>query len=150
MSRQTCVNIVGEVLKDPGSRFVRVLIPPNFLCIFSSLLSNLTDTDSEHRLVREVALAAGAYDAVVCSHWNEGGKGAVGLADAVIQACQSSHHFQFLYDLNQPLLKKMEKVAFEMYGAGEVKPTPQVLEKLQLLEQKVILWFYYVKGSSMG
>uniref|UniRef100_A0A1B6G1K4 C-1-tetrahydrofolate synthase, cytoplasmic n=1 Tax=Cuerna arida TaxID=1464854 RepID=A0A1B6G1K4_9HEMI len=106
------------------------------LPVVVAINSFVTDTDSEHRLVREVALAAGAFDAVVCSHWKEGGQGALGLADAVIQACQSSHHFQFLYDLNQPLLKKMEKVAFEMYGAGEVKPTTEVLDKLQLLEQK--------------
>nr|GFC59799.1 formate--tetrahydrofolate ligase [Tanacetum cinerariifolium] len=37
-----------------------------------------TDMDDEIRAVRAAALAAGAYDAVVCTHHAHGGKGAVG------------------------------------------------------------------------
>src|SRR5262249_34745748 len=38
-----------------------------------------TDTDAEIDLVRRVAVAAGAEDAVMTNHWAEGGAGAVDL-----------------------------------------------------------------------
>lgn len=42
---------------------------------------------------------AGAFDAVKCTHWAEGGKGAVALAEAVERASQAVSHFKFLYDV---------------------------------------------------
>jgi formate--tetrahydrofolate ligase len=38
-----------------------------------------TDTEAELNAVRNSALAAGAYDAVICTHHAHGGKGAVTL-----------------------------------------------------------------------
>jgi formate--tetrahydrofolate ligase len=35
-----------------------------------------------------MSVEAGAFDAVVCSHWSEGGKGAADLAAAVDRACK--------------------------------------------------------------
>jgi formyltetrahydrofolate synthetase len=37
----------------------------------------------------EMAHDAGATDAVIATHWAEGGKGAVGLAQSVINICES-------------------------------------------------------------
>ena len=47
----------------------------------------VTDSPAEMQLVRELCLEAGAFSAVVSNHWAEGGKGAVALGDAVIDAC---------------------------------------------------------------
>ena len=46
-----------------------------------------TDTDAELLAVKESALAAGAFDAVVCSHHAHGGAGAV----SILQFCFLSH-----------------------------------------------------------
>src|ERR1017187_2581641 len=46
------------------------------------------DTDAEVDLVRRLAIAAGAEDAVRANHWAEGGAGAVDLAKAVVAACE--------------------------------------------------------------
>ena len=43
-----------------------------------------TDSEEELQAVKEAALAAGAFDAVVCSHWAEGGKGAVSERASVV------------------------------------------------------------------
>jgi len=40
--------------------------------------------------VIDVARRAGACDAVVASHFEHGGKGAVALAEAVVRACTAS------------------------------------------------------------
>ncbi|KAG4067332.1 hypothetical protein HA402_000323 [Bradysia odoriphaga] len=91
------------------------------------------DTSAEHELVRKTALANGAFDAVVCTHWSDGGAGATGLADAVIKACKTSDDkFQFLYELNSSIEDKITKIATEMYGAGGVEFTPQAKSKIEL------------------
>lgn len=64
------------------------------LCVCS------TDTERELEIVREKALEAGAFDAVVCDHWARGGAGATLLAEAVVAASKQPSHFQFLYDLD--------------------------------------------------
>ncbi len=47
-----------------------------------------TDTPAEVEAIREVALAAGARDAVVATHFVDGGKGAAALAEAVWAATE--------------------------------------------------------------
>lgn len=59
-----------------------------------------TDKPSELAAVQRIARGAGASDAVICSHWAQGGVGAVDLATAVTQACQKPADFKFLYELN--------------------------------------------------
>ncbi len=57
-----------------------------------------TDTPGEVEAIREVALAAGARDAVVATHFVDGGKGATALAEAVWAACEEGGaRFQLLY-----------------------------------------------------
>ena len=52
-----------------------------------------TDTPAEVELVRQAAIEAGAEDAVVCTHWMEGGKGAQKLAEAGRQGGRKTQQF---------------------------------------------------------
>ena len=58
-----------------------------------------TDTERELEIVKAAAHEAGAFAAVVCNHWAEGGAGALQLAEAVVKASKTESHFRFLYDL---------------------------------------------------
>ncbi len=78
------------------------------------------DTDAELELIRQIALEAGAVDAVPTSHWADGGDGALALAEAVEKACEMDSNFQFLYDVEQPIKAKIETIAREVYGAEGV------------------------------
>ncbi|XP_012285427.1 C-1-tetrahydrofolate synthase, cytoplasmic [Orussus abietinus] len=89
-----------------------------------------TDTQAELDLVKEAAIASGATDAVVCNHYAEGGAGAVALADAVIAASEIPSKFKLLYDLNDSIEKKIETIAKEMYGAGQITLTDKIKEKI--------------------
>lgn len=80
-----------------------------------------SDTDTEIDLVRKIALKNGATDAVVSTHWGEGGKGAIPLAKAVIRACEQSNNFSFLYPLDLSIKEKIEIIAKKMYGAGKIE-----------------------------
>ena len=90
------------------------------------------DTPAEIALIREKAIAAGAEDALLCTHWANGGDGAVELAEAVIAACEKPSDFQFLYPLEWSIKAKIEKIAKDIYGAGSVSYTPEAEAKIAL------------------
>lgn len=91
-----------------------------------------TDTDKEIEVVRKMALAAGADDAVVSEVWAKGGDGGLDLARAVVKAADKPSHFKFLYSLDEPITKKIEKIATSIYGAENVEYSPEALKKIEL------------------
>jgi len=91
-----------------------------------------TDTPAEIELVRKVAIAAGAEDAVMSDHWAQGGAGAVDLGRAVIAACEKPHNFKFLYPLEMSIKGKIETIVREMYGGSGVEYSPEAEKKIDL------------------
>ncbi len=91
-----------------------------------------TDTPAEVELVRQAAVEAGAEDAIVCTHWMDGGKGAVALAEAVVKAAEKPTQFKFLYDLDLSIKEKIEIICKEIYGADGVEYLPEAEEKIAL------------------
>ncbi len=94
-----------------------------------------TDTPAEVELVRKAAKEAGAEDAVVCTHWMDGGKGAIKLAEAVIKAVEKPTNFQFLYPLEWSIKQKIEKICKDIYGADGVEYSPEAEKKIELYTQ---------------
>jgi len=92
-----------------------------------------TDSDRETELVCKISEQHGAH-AAVSRHWLKGGEGAIELGEAVIDACNSKNNFQFLYDLDTPLRKRIELIAKEVYGASGVTYTEKALKKARALE----------------
>ena len=90
------------------------------------------DTDAEIELVRQAALAAGAEGAHKCTHWMYGGKGAIDLAQAVIEAANKPKQFKFLYPLEMGIKEKIETIAREIYRADGVDFTPEAEAKVEL------------------
>jgi formyltetrahydrofolate synthetase len=90
-----------------------------------------TDTPAEVEIVRQAALAAGAMDAVVSTHWADGGKGALQLGEAVIKAAQKPSHFKQLYPVEMCIKEKIETIAREIYRADGVDYSPQAEEQIE-------------------
>ncbi len=93
-----------------------------------------TDHASEHEAIREIAESMGARVAV-CTHFADGGAGAVDLARAVIEACDEPSSFQMLYPDEAKLTEKIEKVATTIYGAGNVTYSPAAKKQLDNYER---------------
>ena len=89
-----------------------------------------TDTPAEVELVRKAALEFGAMDAVVSTHWADGGKGAVKLAEAVVRAAEKPSNFKFLYPVELSIKEKIETIAKEIYRADGVDYTPEAEEQI--------------------
>jgi len=119
-----CENLIAhiETVKKSGVRPV--------VCINSFH----TDTRREIALIRKIAEENGALCAL-SEHWLKGGEGARELAEAVIAASNEKKHFHFLYELDTPLRKRIEKIAREVYGADGVVFSDEALAKLKLIEQ---------------
>jgi len=78
------------------------------------------DHPSEHAAVREIAAELGVR-AAVCTHFADGGRGAVELAEAVAEAAEEPGGFRFLYPDEASLRQKIETVARRVYGADGVE-----------------------------
>merc|ERR1712086_702122 len=82
------------------------------------------DSEAELAMVCQAAKDAGAFDAVVSSHWEDGGKGAVALAHATMQACKDARRnvdsFKYLYDIKDTIKEKLFTVCSKVYNAGAV------------------------------
>ncbi len=83
-----------------------------------------TDSPAEIELVRQTAMNAGALDAVPTNIFAEGGKGGVDLARAVVKATEQPSNYRPLYELDVPIKKKIETIAREIYGAGNIVYLP--------------------------
>ena len=89
------------------------------------------DSEAELEMVRKMSMEeGGAFDAVVCNHWEEGGNGALDLAKAVVRAAEQPVNFKFLYPLDWPIKKKIETIAHEIYGADGVDYSPEAEERI--------------------
>lgn len=90
-----------------------------------------TDSKKELELICEEAKKGGADAAVICEHWAKGGEGAVDLAKAVMEACETPSNFQFLYPLEASLKEKIETIAREIYGADGVDYSQEAESRIQ-------------------
>ncbi|RVE57064.1 hypothetical protein OJAV_G00212580 [Oryzias javanicus] len=91
-----------------------------------------TDTEAELDLICNIAKAAGAFDAVRCSHWAEGGTGAVALGQAVQKASEAPSNFKFLYNLEISITDKIRTIAQKIYGADDIELLPEAQRKVEL------------------
>ncbi len=90
------------------------------------------DTEPELKLVQRIAEEAGAEGAFKCTHWMNGGKGAIELAEAVVSAAKKPSNFEFLYPLDWSIKQKIETIATKIYGADGVDYLPEAEAKIEL------------------
>ena len=92
-----------------------------------------SDTDAEVELLRKRVEAMGVK-IVLATHWADGGKGAVALAQAVVELCEQPSSMTFVYEDEDSLWDKITAVATKIYGAKEVTADAKVRLKLKELE----------------
>uniref|UniRef100_UPI003AAF7A86 monofunctional C1-tetrahydrofolate synthase, mitochondrial n=1 Tax=Centroberyx gerrardi TaxID=166262 RepID=UPI003AAF7A86 len=95
-----------------------------------------TDTQAEIDLVCQIAKECGASDAVPCHHWARGGRGSLELAQAVKEATSRPSNFQFLYNLEMPIVEKIRTIAQKVYGADDIELSPEAKAKIDYYNQQ--------------
>lgn len=94
----------------------------------------ITDTDAEISKLTELCRLEGV-EASICEVWEKGGEGGLDLAQKVIEACEKESEFKFLYDVNESVKDKIEKIAKEIYGANGVIYSGKADKEIQRLEE---------------
>jgi formate--tetrahydrofolate ligase len=92
------------------------------------------DHASEHEAIRAVAAECGVRCAL-STHFEDGGKGAVELAEAVAEAAEEPSDFTFLYPAEASLRDKIETIATRVYGADGVDYSAAASKSLDLYER---------------
>ena len=95
-----------------------------------------TDTDEELALVKEHCEAQGVGFAINTA-FGEGGKGAEELAHLVVDTIEKnpSAPLNFVYDENDDVVTKVEKIAKKVYGAGKVVLRTAAKRDLQRIKE---------------
>jgi formate--tetrahydrofolate ligase len=95
-----------------------------------------SDTDAEIAAVQEAMRALGT-EAILCTHWGEGARGATGLARAVQgMIAGGGAAFAPLYTDHVSLAGKIETIAREVYRAASVSIPAPVAAKLDRFEKE--------------
>jgi formate--tetrahydrofolate ligase len=92
------------------------------------------DTEAEHALLQRFGAARGV-PVCVARHWAEGGAGAAALAEAVVQAADTSSSLRFAYEDELPLVDKLRAVARRVYRADDLELPADVRRRLDELQQ---------------
>lgn len=94
-----------------------------------------TDTKAELDFVINRCNELGA-EAVLSEVWAKGGKGGIELAKKVVEVVEKNEaDFRFLYDINEMIKEKIEKIAVEVYGADGVEFTSQAMKQIKDIEK---------------
>ena len=89
-----------------------------------------SDTDAEINLVKSEVEKLGVK-AILSNVFAHGGKGAVDLANEVVELCEKDNStFTFTYEDDEPIDKKIYNVATKIYGAKDVEFAEKALESL--------------------
>ena len=92
------------------------------------------DTDAELKVLVARCEKLGAK-VVVAKHWADGGKGAVDLANIVVEMCEQPNNFKFVYDENMPLWDKMKTIATKIYGASDIAADAKIRGQIKRMQE---------------
>ena len=93
-----------------------------------------TDHASEHEVIRQIAAEESAR-AAVSTHFSDGGRGAIELAEAVEEATAEPSDYHVLYPDSASLRDKIHAVATKVYGADGVEYSAQAAKQLDTYER---------------
>ena len=92
------------------------------------------DTQEELELIRQRCKEKGV-NVALSKVWEDGGKGGVELAEEVLQLLDKDSELKFVYDINEPIEIKIEKIAQKIYGASKVNFTPQAIAQINKITE---------------
>lgn len=68
--------------------------------------------------------------------WAKGGKGAIDLANELVAACDEQHDFKPLYNKNDDILTKINKVVKNIYGGSNVELSSKAQSQLKAIKKR--------------
>lgn len=92
------------------------------------------DTEAELQAVYDACQKRGV-DVVISDVWANGGAGGKELAEKVAELAEGDNHFQFVYNEEDSIEIKLNKIVTKVYGGKGVRLTPAAKRELKQLEE---------------
>ncbi|WP_149556237.1 formate--tetrahydrofolate ligase [Streptococcus cristatus] len=92
------------------------------------------DTEAELQAVYDACQKRGV-DVVISDVWANGGAGGKELAEKVVELAEGDNHFQFVYNEEDSIEIKLNKIVTKVYGGKGVRLTPAAKRELKQLEE---------------
>lgn len=91
------------------------------------------DTQKEIDFIEEKLSEKGVGLSLV-EGWAKGGKGAIDIAEKLVNLVEQKENFQYMYELEDSIQEKIEKVATKIYGAKGVCYSEEALQEIKKIE----------------
>ena len=92
------------------------------------------DTDAEIKLIETKCKELGV-NVVLSDVWAKGGEGAVDLATEVVRLAENDKPINQIYDIEDSLEEKLNKIVQKVYGGSGVTFSPGVKKKIRTIEE---------------
>lgn len=93
-----------------------------------------TDISKEIEYVQADLAKKGIVSSVV-DGWEEGGNGAIDIAKKIVKLTNVQENFKYIYENEDDIKTKIQKVAKEIYGATEVEFSEKAIEEIERIEK---------------
>lgn len=94
----------------------------------------IDDTEEEINILRTKLEEQGINLSLV-EAWGKGGEGARDLASKVVKLCEEESNLNYVYNLEDSIQTKVEKIATKIYGATGVEYSNEALEEIKKIEK---------------
>ena len=92
------------------------------------------DTENEIETLRKI-LEKENVELSLVESWSKGGEGAIDLAEKVANLCEEKENeFKYIYNLEDTIKEKVEKVSKNIYGADGVEYSKEAEEQIEKIE----------------
>jgi formate--tetrahydrofolate ligase len=92
-----------------------------------------SDTDKEIQFIRDYCEQRGA-EFEISEAFSKGGEGSIKLARKVVKLAEKKSDIRYVYNLEDSIKGKIEKIAKEIYGAKDVEYTDEAMIKIDMLK----------------
>ena len=93
-----------------------------------------TDTEEELNFVQN-ELAKREIPSSIVESWAKGGEGATDISNQIVEIAEKETRFEYIYDLNETIVEKINKVAMKIYGAKGVIYSEDSAKKIEKIEE---------------
>ena len=92
------------------------------------------DTEREIKFIEQKLNEEGVELSLV-EGWAKGGDGATDIANKLVKLTEQKENFKYMYDLNENIKSKIQKVATKIYGAKDVEYSEEAEKEIEKIER---------------
>lgn len=104
------------------------------LNVIVALNRYVQDTDQEIEFLKG-KLAEKGVELSLVEGWAKGGEGARDIAEKLVKLTEQEEDFHYIYDLEDSIQTKIEKIATKIYGAKGVDYSEEAIQEMKKIEE---------------